>query len=248
MSPSWSFYLVNLGCAWGGWCHLSLTFPWPRGLSHPKNVNTQVLPVFGVEPVEPQDHFGWKRPWRAASPTIMLGMRISRRASIAEISWSCSWNHPFWLTWGIILVYPRGDANRMLDVFLLACMAKKECSLDYLIFVFSTLFGLITVVSSNLLVSDSFPSFSFLSAWLWNKRWAMDTCTVGYGSHCWLSGFVSFWNKISQNKTEANQKICSSKYGFPFLSVQQIFFFNQKVTKNHLNGLCHYSEWEWLFK
>lgn len=34
----------------------------------------------------------------------------------------------------------------MLEIFLLGCVAKKECSLDYLMLVFSTLFGLITVV------------------------------------------------------------------------------------------------------
>lgn len=45
-----------------------------------------------------------------------------------------------------MFVYPGGDANRMLEVFLLGCMAMKECALDYLMLGFSTLFGLITGV------------------------------------------------------------------------------------------------------
>lgn len=112
---------------------------------------------------------------------------------------------------------------------------------------FSTLFGLITVVLPIFWFQTHFLPFpSFLldcgtrdEPWT-PALWNMDL-TAG--------SVVLFYSERKFHKTEANQNIFSSKYGFHFLSVQQMgTFLSECNKKTHLNGLCHYIDWGWLFK
>lgn len=117
----------------------------------------------------------------------------------------------------------------MLDLFRLGCMAKKECSLDYLMLVFSTLFGLTIVVLPIFWFQTHFLPFPpfLLDCGTRDEPWtpALWNMDLTAGS------VVLFYSETKFHKTEANQTIFSSKYGFHFLSVQQMGNFYRNVIK-----------------